>query len=532
MDFLFKPLADALGASVDQIKLIVCLLLSYPLGNIFARIPPSRPELKHIFNLAVAFFYLIPMLNLWTGLLQLLFSVLGTYYLSANIKNSYMPWIVFVFTMGHLTINHVIRAVYNYSYETVEITGPQMVLTMKLTTFAWNVYDGRRAVEDLDKWQLEKRVTQHPSLLSFLGYAFYFPGLLVGPYLEFANYQALVDGTTFKTGTSDDTGDVGSKRLIPKGRKRVAYRKMITGLVFLYAFVTYSGRFNYGVALQPWYAEQPSWYRIGFFQIAGIFERTKYYAIWTLTEGAAIVSGLGFSGFTPSGGTLWEGAANVQIMNIELAPNHKVLLDAWNMKTNVWLRECVYKRVTPKGKKPGFRSSMITFLTSAFWHGIAGGYYLAFVFAGFVQTVARLCRSHIRPLFLPTTYVATRGAPPPPQTLPKRMYDLVGTICCVLLLNYQAAPFMLLTVRDSLLGWSRLGWYGHIMVGSALLFFYGGGIKILKGVQKARLRQAGVKIVEAPVAVPTAGIATPQPAAFPVPPLDEAAKTIEKVASE
>jgi len=37
------------------------------------------------------------------------------------------------------------------------------------------------------------------------------------------------------------------------------------------------------------------------------------------------------------------------------------------MKTNIWLRECVYKRVTPAGKKPGNMSSMITFFTSAFW---------------------------------------------------------------------------------------------------------------------------------------------------------------------
>ena len=59
--------------------------------------------------------------------------------------------------------------------------------------------------------------------------------------------------------------------------------------------------------------------------------------------------------------TRWDGAANVKIWSIEFAPNMKVLLDSWNMKTNVWLRECVYKRVTPKGKKPGFTSSMITF---------------------------------------------------------------------------------------------------------------------------------------------------------------------------
>ena len=40
--------------------------------------------------------------------------------------------------------SHIIRAFFALSYETMEVTGPQMVLVMKLTTFAWNVYDGRR----------------------------------------------------------------------------------------------------------------------------------------------------------------------------------------------------------------------------------------------------------------------------------------------------------------------------------------------------------------------------------------------------
>ena len=33
--------------------------------------------------------------------------------------------------------------------ETFEITGPQMIMTMKLTMFAWNVFDGRRPAEVL-----------------------------------------------------------------------------------------------------------------------------------------------------------------------------------------------------------------------------------------------------------------------------------------------------------------------------------------------------------------------------------------------
>ena len=82
------------------------------------------------------------------------------------------------------------------------------------------------------------------------------------------------------------------------------------------------------------------------------------------------MTGLGFTGFGQNGESTWNGAANVKVRQIEFAPNFKVLLDSWNMKTNIWLRECVYKRVTPKGKKPGNTSSMITFLTSAFWVSI------------------------------------------------------------------------------------------------------------------------------------------------------------------
>ena len=89
--------------------------------------------------------------------------------------------------------------------------------------------------------------------------------------------------------------------------------------------------------------------------------------MWILTEGASILTGLGFTGNGPSGVPTWNGAANVDVWKIEVPENFKGLVDSWNIKTNVWLRECVYKRVTPKGEKAGFRSSMLTYLTSAIW---------------------------------------------------------------------------------------------------------------------------------------------------------------------
>ena len=96
-----------------------------------------------------------------------------------------------------------------------------------------------------------------------------------------------------------------------------------------------------------------------------------------------------------------------------------------------------------------------------------------------MTTAGRLCRAHLRPLFVP----AVSGSPVPVM---KRAYDVLGTVATVLVLNFTATPFMLLTVRDSLEAWSRLGWYGVWMVGGALVFFYAGGARVLKTVQGMR----------------------------------------------
>ena len=46
--------------------------------------------------------------------------------------------------MGH---SHVDRTLNKVALNDFDITGPQMVLTLKLTSFAWNVWDGRRPAE-------------------------------------------------------------------------------------------------------------------------------------------------------------------------------------------------------------------------------------------------------------------------------------------------------------------------------------------------------------------------------------------------
>lgn len=97
-----------------------------------------------------------------------------------------------------------------------------------------------------------------PSFLAFLGYAFYFPGFLVGPFLEYAEYDALVSEKLFSSieapeHLKEQLAESRSKRAVPPGRKRVAYVKMMIGLGFLGLYVFFFPKFNFMETIETWF---------------------------------------------------------------------------------------------------------------------------------------------------------------------------------------------------------------------------------------------------------------------------------------
>ena len=82
---------------------------------------------------------------------------------------------------------------------------------------------------------------------SFHVLRFYYPGILVGPHLDFTEYMELINETTFQN--LQVKAKVKPGRRLPPGRKRAAYKKMFFGLVYLGVFVLYGGKYNYGAAL-------------------------------------------------------------------------------------------------------------------------------------------------------------------------------------------------------------------------------------------------------------------------------------------
>ena len=179
------------------------------------------------------------------------------------------------------------------------------------------------------------------------------------------------------------------KRKIPRSGTPAAI-KAASGLAWVFVFLQMSSRFDHNFLLSDKYLEYSYLKRVFYLYLVGVTARTKYYGVWALTEGACVLTGIGYKGFDPKTGRVnWNRLQNVKPFHMELAQNSYTSLASWNINTSNWLRHYIYLRVTPKGKKPGFRSSMATFVTSAFLHGFYPGYYLTFVLASLMQTVAK-----------------------------------------------------------------------------------------------------------------------------------------------
>ncbi|KAI5305928.1 vacuolar protein sorting-associated protein 45 [Ascosphaera pollenicola] len=471
----FEPLAAATGASIDELKLIFSFILSYPLAGILKRLPDSKPWAKNVFIIASSLFYIVGLFDLWEGVRTLLIAATGTYLIAKYVEGPLMPWFGFAFAMGHMSANHIIRQIID-DPSVVDITGAQMVLVMKLTAFCWNVHDGKRPQEDLSEKQKYAALTELPPLLDYAAYVLFFPSLFGGPSFDYMDYHRWIETTLFDCPPGTDPAKAPrtrKARKIPRSA-RPALWKAVQGVAWIFAFLQFNARFPTDLPLSDKYMTYSFPVRALLMHFVGFTARLKYYGVWKLTEGACILSGMGYNGFNKETGEVyWNALENVDPWSLETAQNAHAYLGSWNKNTNHWLRNYVYLRVTPKGKKPGFRASLATFGTSAFWHGFYPGYYLTFILGSLIQTAAKNFRRHVRPFFF------TTGENPVP-TAKKPMYDFISWVVTQLTLSFCVAPFVTLRFGPSLLVWSRLYFYGVIGVIGSLIFFSAGGRTLLK----------------------------------------------------
>ena len=97
-----------------------------------------RKLTRDLEDFSVSLFYLVGLFDLWGGIRTLFISAAGAYGIAAYFKGPLMPWIGFVFLMGHMLVSHLYRELYPQP-GVVDVTGAQMVLVMKVRTPLDNV---------------------------------------------------------------------------------------------------------------------------------------------------------------------------------------------------------------------------------------------------------------------------------------------------------------------------------------------------------------------------------------------------------
>ncbi|KAJ1976533.1 Lysophospholipid acyltransferase [Dimargaris verticillata] len=337
--------------------------------------------------------------------------------------------------------------------------------------------DGRRLRCDVGKHlsarEKSKALVTLPSLLEYLGYVFFFAGFFVGPAFEFSDYRTFVT-TAAPPGTTRQTKAAAHPVKVPPESARVGYQRLAISLVPILGVVLLAPHFPIDYMLSAEYGALSWAHRVGYLLLACHCTRLPYYGAWIMADGACVVAGLGFSGYDPmTGAPRWDRMTNVHPWQFETGQNLRALSEAWNVGTNVWLKNYIYLRVA-RGKKPGIPTTLITFMVSAIWHGFFPGYYLAFITLALLSSLARILRRVVRPIFVNT------GATQVTATPLKQLYDLLSWLVTQLALNYAITPFVVLQLDRSLRIWQTNAYFGHIGLAGLYLFFALGGTQLLK----------------------------------------------------
>ncbi|KAF4318251.1 hypothetical protein BBO99_00004368 [Phytophthora kernoviae] len=437
------------GVPVDQLRVISCLLAVYPLAFLVRKLPSTAA--KHWLNICAG--VSIAQFVYGSGWLHSLASSLLTYALVRALPANRAPFVVFAVNMVYVAALHIYRMQVNYMGWSMDATASQMLLLIKLTSFAFNYHDGvvaaATAIKDGDSEHMKRvkrsreqlAIPQLPSLLEFLGFVYCFTTFLAGPAFEYREYSDAVHQSRF-------VDKNGVRRHVSPTRS--AMSKLTLGLVLMVVLVSFGSYADLRAILSE--ESQPFLVKWGRLLVALFLTRSKYYVAWKLAEGATVLSGTGFEGFdeqnNPKG---WDGVSNVDILGFEFGANVREISRAWNKGTQLWLERYVYARTG--------NSLLATYLVSALWHGFYPGYYLFFLTVPLATAVNRLARRHVRPYVI--------GSPVKP------LYDLVGMLCTALVVNYLAVSFVVLSWEEAVAGFRSMRFAGHIglVVGYLLLTF-------------------------------------------------------------
>lgn len=346
----------------------------------------------------------------------------------------------------------------------IDATGALMVLTLKVIATAMNYQDGQelqvaplepgsgkgdeqlRRSSSGSSSSKERVIAALPSPLAYLGYCVSCGTHLAGPVYEFQDYSRWTN--------RQGLWDPGLQQPSPVGP---ALRAVAKAAACMLTFLYLSPLFPPAVLTSAAFREEwPLWKRLAVLWTCGLTARWKYYFIWSVSEAALILGGLGFSGRSADGSPRWNRAQNVDILKVELAGSGAQIPLFWNIHVGNWLRFYVYERLTPRGAKPGFLQLLCTQVVSAVWHGLYTGYVLFFVHTALMIAASRV-------IYKWQLVLASTGADGTTNRFTRALAWLVGAGFASFVLHYSMSGFLLLNVSETLAAYKSLHFSGTVL---------------------------------------------------------------------
>lgn len=103
-----------------------------------------------------------------------------------------------VVSLVYLSLVHLHRLYFDYGSYTLDITGPLMVITQKVTLLTFSIHDGiARNENELTKSQKFHAIRTLPTALEYFSYMLHFQGLMAGPLVFYKDYIEFIEGKNF-----------------------------------------------------------------------------------------------------------------------------------------------------------------------------------------------------------------------------------------------------------------------------------------------------------------------------------------------
>ncbi|GFT63927.1 membrane-bound O-acyltransferase domain-containing protein 2 [Trichonephila clavipes] len=437
----FAWLAELTHLPIDQVNFLVCQFTALGFAVLYRKaFCPQKvsTEIRHVvaFTIGFGLGYFCFGYQITHLVIQTTLSYIIMNYVSPQI----MHRLVLFVSLVYLSTMHLMRLTYDYGGWTVDVTGPMMITTQKVSSLAFSLHDGLCQSEEKMTPEQRKRAVRHiPTVLEFFSYIFHFQALMCGPLVFYNDYVDFVEGKGF------------IKNISPN---MVVLRKLLVSIFCALLCITIVPFFPITYLQDPKFLNNTPWYsKLMYLLVATSVVRSKYYHAWLLGEAVCNASGMGFNGYNNDGHPKWDLMSNVDIIRFELSLNFRETLETWNKSTQMWLRFIAYDRA-PSHK------TFWTYVLSALWHGFYPGYYFTFLGGAIFTLAARSIRRSIRPLF--------QG-----KRSTSRLYDVITCITTRFALAYIVFPFILLECQASLAVYLKLYFAGHwLALGAIFLLPY------------------------------------------------------------